>query len=113
MVFERSQTDLVLVLTSEVNSIVATALAKELLNKRLAVCVTLREIQSYFWWDEKLQEDNEVQLLIKTTNHQLQKLLDVVNQLHTYKTPELLYWKVSTSHEYGQWAQNIVASTSK
>ncbi len=108
MMFDNSKSKLVLVLTSEVNSTVANALAKEILNQRLAACVTLRGIQSHFWWDGKLQEDNEVQLLIKTTNNQLQNLLDVINQLHSYTTPELLYWNASANEDYCKWVESIV-----
>ena len=113
MHFERSKADLVLLLTSEANSTVADSLAKELLKKGLAACVTLREIKSHFWWDGEMQEDNEVQLLIKTTNNQLQNLLDVINQLHTYQTPELLHWNASTSEAYGQWVGDIVDLNTK
>ena len=113
MVFERQKVDIVLVLTSEVNITVADALAKQLLNQRLAACVTLRDIKSHFWWDEKLQEEKEVQMLIKTTQNQLKKLLDVIHQLHTYQTPELLYWSASASESYGKWVEDSVCSNYK
>ena len=113
MVFAKAVGDLVLVLTSEVDSTVAEALAKELLNRRLAACISLREIKSHFWWEGKLQEDNEIQLLIKTTQGQLENLLDAINQLHTYQTPELLYWNVSASDPYRQWAEDIICSPPK
>ncbi len=113
MMFEKSKAKLVLVLTSEVNSTTANALAKEILNQRLAECVTLRLIKIYFWWDVKLHEYNEVQILIKTTNNQLQNLLEVINQLHSYTTPELLYWNVSANEDYCKWVESIVDFNSK
>ena len=113
MNFEEKEDHLILVLTSEANRTTADALAKEILNQRLAACVSLREIKSHFWWDDKLQEDNEVQLLIKTTKSQLHNLLETINKLHTYQTPELLYWSASASQPYLQWAEKSVCSNSK
>ncbi len=100
--------DLALVLTTEADSSIADNLAKELLNRRLAICVSLREVKSHFWWEGKLEQVNEVQLLIKTTKDQLQNLLEDINQLHSYQIPELLYWNASASDEYRKWAEDSI-----
>ena len=88
---------LVLVVTTETNNTAANALALKILQQRLAVCVSLRDVQSQYWWDNELHKGDEVQLLIKTTKEKLQNLLNMINRLHTYEVPELLYWNVSVS----------------
>ncbi len=108
MAFESKKTNLILVLTSEANVTIAEDLAKIILEKRLAACANLKEIKSYFWWDGRLQEENEVQILIKTTQSQLQNLLDAINKLHTYQTPEILWWNASVGDVYGEWASQSV-----
>ena len=42
--------EVVIVITTEANITLAELLAKELLNRKLAACVSLREIDSYFYW---------------------------------------------------------------
>jgi len=109
MANQKSVDETFIVLTTEVNGTIAESLAKELLNRKLAACVHLREVRSYFVWKGNLEQSNEVQLLIKTNKARLENLLDVVNQLHSYQTPELLYWSASTSDAYKEWIQDSVS----
>ncbi|WP_320667295.1 divalent-cation tolerance protein CutA [Prochlorococcus sp. MIT 1307] len=107
MVNEDSSDELVLVLTTEVSTNIADSLAKELLRQKLAACVNLREIRSYFMWEGELEEVKEAQLLIKTTNNQLQNLLEMITDLHSYETPELIHWHVSASDAYMEWVKEV------
>jgi len=111
MATQTSIGELVVVLTNEANSTIADKLAKELLNKRLVACINLREIKSYFSWEDKMEEVNEVELLIKTTRKNLAKVIDVIQCSHTYQTPEILYWDVSTSEKYRDWVKDVVSSS--
>jgi len=106
---KRLYSELVIVLTTEVNDTVASCLAKELVKRNLVACVNLREIKSYFSWEGKIEEVKEVQLLMKTTKDQMQNLFDVINQLHTYDIPELLYWNASASDSYREWVETSVS----
>ena len=112
MVSQRQFDGLVIVVTTETNNISADSLAKGILSRKLAACVSLRPVKSYFWWEGELEENNEVQLLIKTTTYKLQNLIDTINQLHSYTTPELLYWNISASEPYKEWIVDIVSSSS-
>ena len=113
MVIQRSFGELVVVLTTEANSDIGDCLARELLNRRLAACVSLREINSHFWWEGKLNQNKEVELLIKTTKCQLDNLLEAIKKLHSYQTPELLHWNVSASDDYLKWSNEVVSSSAK
>ena len=103
--------ELVILLTTEANYAFADDLAKELLRRRLVACVSLREVKSRFYWQGELEQINEVQLLIKTTRNKLNNLLEVINQLHSYQNPELLYWNVSSEGPYAEWIEGFVNST--
>ena len=110
MIESRSSSKLVIVLTTEANLTIANCLAKALLSRKLAVCVSSREVSSTFWWQDRLEQNNEVELLIKTTSDKLQSLIKSIKNLHSYQTPELLYWNVSSSSAYGEWAKEVVSS---
>ncbi len=101
--------DLVLVLTTEADRIIADELVKELLKRRVAACISIREVQSYYWWNEEIEQTNEIQLLIKTTKAQLQSLMNNIEELHTYQNPELLFWEVSGSDGYKKWVNDVVS----
>ncbi len=77
----------------------------EILNSKLAACVTLRETNSLFWWKGELQESKEVEVMIKTSENNLNELLEIIPKFHSYSTPEIIYWKASCSSDYLTWIE--------
>lgn len=74
----------------------ATSLAHTLVNERLAACVNIVPgLQSVYRWNENVQHDNEVILLIKTTHERYPALQARLPQLHPYELPELLAVEVT------------------
>ena len=99
--------ELVILITTEANNKLAESLAKELLERGLAACVSFFEVRSHFYWKGNLEKSNEVQLFIKTPKEMLQNLLTAINELHSYQNPELLYWNVSSSDAYCNWVKEV------
>ena len=62
-----------LLITTESNKKKAKKIARLILKKRLAACVSLKDIYSIYEWEGKVEEVNEVEITIKT---QLRKLLN-------------------------------------
>ncbi|HGY5532714.1 MAG: divalent-cation tolerance protein CutA [Prochlorococcus sp.] len=109
MVTRESSSSLVLVLTTEADASLAEGLAKELLARSLVACVSMQQIHSHYFWQGKHESAQEVQLLIKTTQDQLEALQEAISELHSYETPEWLHWPVSASDSYGAWAAAAVS----
>jgi periplasmic divalent cation tolerance protein len=66
----------------------AKKIGQELLRLKLAACVNiLPGMQSLYWWEEKITQDNEVLLLVKTRLSFFEELEKVVTGLHSYTTP--------------------------
>ena len=95
--------DVILALTTEADAGRAEALAQHLLLQRLAACVTLSPVSSWYHWQGSLARSEEVQLLIKTTAGRLEALAAAVQRLHSYDTPQWLSWPASAGPGYGQW----------
>jgi periplasmic divalent cation tolerance protein len=69
----------------------AEAVARALLEKRLAACVNIvANVRSLYWWQGKLEDDAESLLVIKTSADKVDALIAAVNEVHPYDTPELL-----------------------
>ena len=69
----------------------AGRLADELVRRRLAACVSqLPGLISTYRWQEKLARDEEVLLLIKTTESRYADLERTLAELHPYELPEIL-----------------------
>ena len=68
----------------------AEALASGILEKRLAACVQLTEITSFYIWKGAFNKAPEVLLLIKTREDRYPALEDHVVRHHAYEVPEIV-----------------------
>ena len=69
----------------------AAAIAKTLLEKRLAACVQiLGPIQSHYWWQERQEQSQEWLCLAKTRQELYPDVESAIRQVHSYQTPEIL-----------------------
>tara|TARA_B100001939_G_C16669042_1_gene499382 strand:+ start:340 stop:654 length:315 start_codon:yes stop_codon:yes gene_type:complete len=100
---------LILALTTEANQEQAEALARALLEQRLAACVALQPQRALYWWEGQIEASEEVQLLIKARPDQRDALEAAVRQQHSYATPEFLCWPVEASADYANWARSVLS----
>ena len=69
----------------------ARKMARLLVENRLAACVNIvPKIDSYFWWDNAVQTEEEALLIIKTTAARFEKLCSFVEEHHPYDLPEII-----------------------
>lgn len=83
---------LLLVLTTAPDLKTARDLAKALVTRKIAACVNISPgLVSVYSWEEALQEDEEVLLLIKTRGGLLEsQLIPLIHELHPYDLPEII-----------------------
>ena len=82
---------MILALTTAPDEDSATALARALVEERLAACVNrLPGWRSLYRWEGQVREETEVLLLVKTTRERLPALEARLGALHPYDVPELL-----------------------
>ncbi len=89
----------------------AHRIGKTVVEERLAACANvIAHMQSCYWWQGKLEEDQEAVLILKTTVGQFPALLDRVKQLHSYTVPCVLALPVLEGNpDYLQWVAQEVA----
>ena len=99
--------DLLIVKTSESNYENAKNLAKNILNMKLAACISFCNINSMYWWEGKLEEYSEIELTIKTKLDLLDELFVTIKKNHSYKVPEFICLNTFASKEYVNWINEI------
>jgi len=88
---------------------VAQELGRRLVEKRLAACVNVVDnVSSYYFWQGKLNCEEEHLLLIKTVSKTLPDLEKYLKANHPYKTPEFLSIEVGGSVDYLDWLERQV-----
>lgn len=73
--------------------------------RKTAACATLLPgATSLYYWEGKLEQEYEVQMLLKTDLAHQQALLDCLKSHHPYQTPELLVLPViHGDNDYLSW----------
>ncbi len=87
----------------------ADKLAKALVETRLAACVNiLAACQSVYRWQDDVQVDGEVPLIIKTTAELYPALETYIRQQHPYALPEIIALDVAQGlPDYLNWVASV------
>lgn len=103
--FTMTTPDAVVVLCTAPDEATAQDLAAKVLGEKLAACATiLPGATSLYYWEGKLEQEYEVQMLLKTNQAHQQALLDCLKSHHPYQTPELLVLPVTHGdNDYLSW----------
>ncbi|OCL88563.1 Divalent-cation tolerance protein CutA [Aliarcobacter thereius] len=79
----------------------AKNLSKILLDKKLAACIQIEKIVSLYNWQDKLYEEDEFLLNIKTRKDLFKKVRKTIIKNHSYKVPQVTELEISNiSKEY-------------
>ena len=94
-----------MVLTTVATQGEAVALVRTLVERRLVACGTLLPgARSVYRWDDKIADESEVLILLKTRSARIDALEQAFAELHPYKVPELLALPVAAGLErYLTW----------
>jgi periplasmic divalent cation tolerance protein len=86
------------------------ALARELVEKRLAACVQLLpELTSFYVWEGAVQREPEHLLLIKTTGEKWGSVREFLMENHSYTVPEIVAVETErVSGPYSEWLASVV-----
>ncbi|MCE5228033.1 divalent-cation tolerance protein CutA [bacterium] len=105
-----NQNDAIVVMTTFDNADAANALARQIVENRLAACVqVLPPMTSTYRWQSKIETAQEYLALIKTRRDHWPALEQFIREHHPYETPEILAIPaVEISDRYQKW---LVAET--
>jgi periplasmic divalent cation tolerance protein len=83
----------------------AGRLARMLVERRLAACVSqVPGLHSVYWWEGAVQESQEVLLIAKTLKTKVKELVKAVKREHSASVPEVLSLPVKEgSRDYLRW----------
>lgn len=100
----------ILVLTNAPDHAVASALARALLDERLAACVNIGgPVESIYHWRGRIETGQEVPVAIKTRSALYSYVEGAIRKIHPYDTPEIIAIPVVDGEaRYLDW---IVAET--
>jgi periplasmic divalent cation tolerance protein len=78
------------VVTTTTRKADAQAIARALVEQRLAACVqVLGPVTSTYWWEGKVETNHEWQCWIKSRRDLYEQIEQAIRQLHSYAVPEI------------------------
>lgn len=83
----------------------AEKLGTEMVKKGLVACVNLvPKIRSIYKWKEKVYNEEEILLIIKSRKEKSKEIIEFINNNHSYEVPEVISLSISSgSKRYLAW----------
>ena len=100
---------LLLLITTAPNQLLAEKISKELIERKLAACISIKEIKSIYRWQGNIEENKEFELTIKSIPENLNKLTLILKEMITYEVPEIIYKIFDSENSYFQWIKESIS----
>jgi Uncharacterized protein involved in tolerance to divalent cations len=99
-----------LLITTEKNKKEAKKIAKLLLKKKLAACVSLKNINSIYEWEGKIEDINEVEITIKSKPKLKNALIVFLQKMLSYDVPQIIFKKFDSEKKYKNWVNKTFSN---
>lgn len=102
----------IVILITCANKKEARAIAGGLIKDKLAACVNiLAGVESTFWWENKVERQEEVMLVVKSKKTKLARIIKKVKSLHSYSVPEIIALPIiAGDRHYLKWIDESLGS---
>jgi periplasmic divalent cation tolerance protein len=85
-------------------------IAKSVVENKLAACANIvKNINSFYWWENKVQNDTEDLIIFKTKKSKLKKLIKKIKEIHSYTVPEIIAFDITKGNKnYLDWIKYVL-----
>ena len=90
-------------MTTESNKKKAKKISKLLLKKKLAACVSLKDIYSLYEWEGRIEKVIEVEITIKSKSELKNALIVFLKKMTSYDVPQIIYKEFNSEKKYLNW----------
>ena len=98
------------VVTTVANREDAHRLARALVERKLAACAQISEIESLYHWHGEVQQERELRILFKTTDERYGLVESTLRELHPYELPAIHAFAFEhVAPAYAAWIEENVA----
>jgi periplasmic divalent cation tolerance protein len=99
----------VVIIVTASNEDEAVRIARILLEEELVACVNIHQkVRSLYWWEGKIQDENETMMIIKTRREHVEMIVKKVKEVHSYTVPEVIALPIiDGSDDYLRWIGEV------
>jgi periplasmic divalent cation tolerance protein len=90
----------------------AETISDYLVSNHLAACVNiLPSVRSVYWWNNQVNRDDEVLMVIKSQRSRISDIERSIRKLHSYEVPEIIAFPLEYGlPEYLKWMDQALSS---
>ena len=99
---------ILLLITTVPSRLMANQIAKELIERDLAACISIKQIQSIYKWQGNIEENKEFEITIKSLPENLNRITLILKDRVTYEIPQLIYKIFDSENSYFQWIKESI-----
>ena len=78
--------------------------AKKIVKSKLAACVSLAKVRSFYWWENRIEDSKECMAIFKSVKANAKDLREAIAKSHPYKVPEIVELNMNhVSKSYLDW----------
>jgi periplasmic divalent cation tolerance protein len=83
----------------------ASAVSRAAVEQRLAACANLMPgVHSLYWWEGKVQSEDEVAVVYKTADAAVDALVAFLSERHSYQVPAIVVHRpLRAAQSYEDW----------
>jgi periplasmic divalent cation tolerance protein len=83
----------------------ALSIGRAVVSERLAACANVLDgMTSVYWWEQRLQENSEASLILKTRSDLIERLTARIRELHSYACPCVVAMPITSGNPaYLDW----------
>ncbi len=94
-------------LTTLANAKESQKMSQMLIDQKLAACTQEFEVSSRFRWNDEIQSETEVVMLVKTAPDRVEATVEAIRAVHSYDLPEIIVLPVSGGlRAYIDWVRS-------
>lgn len=86
----------------------AKRISDSLIEEKLIACANILPIKSCYWWQGKIEKDDEIVTILKSDPEHWGLLKSRIKELHPYDVPCIIYWEVEANEEYEDWVRGCL-----
>ena len=100
--------DMRLLLVTHPNKEHAERITRGVIDAKLAACVLVADVKSFYNWEGKLNEDDEVVTILKTSTNKVTDLEEYIETNHDYDVPAIISFQANANERYGNWLEQQI-----
>ncbi len=90
------------------NDTESKSISKILLKNKLIACANFSKVKSMYWWNNKICEDNESLLILKSTKNKVDSIKKIIINNHSYTLPVITVKNIKVDKQVKDWIHNSI-----